>query len=150
MTIRTIRHPAAAGTGPFYAFFRTDSTFADYVDDRVELTQVGSTGMYTGSWDDTNGLVAFVFQGSATPTDWSQAVAVVDFTTDAIVAGEMSTADGYNLVQSLRIMLAILAGRVAGAEGFEEKFRAIDNSKVRVTSTVDQYGNRSFLSIDKD
>lgn len=50
--------------------------------------------------------------------------------------------------QTLRLIAAILAGKVSGAGTGSETFRAFDDSKDRVTVTVDGSGNRSSITTD--
>lgn len=56
--------------------------------------------------------------------------------------------DSLTLEESQKLVLAILLGRVSGAGTGTEVFRAADNSKARVTSTVDESGNRTNVVLD--
>src|SRR5690606_26572832 len=51
-------------------------------------------------------------------------------------------ADGLDLQQSLRVILAAVAGTSEDANTTEPKFLAIDGSKVRITGTIDADRNR--------
>jgi len=64
---------------------------------------------------------------------------------DPLKAGDI---DGLDLEESLKIMLAVLAGRLSGAATTTVVIKAADNSKTRVTATVDSDGNRSALTLD--
>ena len=48
----------------------------------------------------------------------------------------------------MRILLAAAAGKASGAEGTNMKFRDQADGKDRIDATVDQYGNRSSVSVD--
>ncbi len=52
------------------------------------------------------------------------------------------------LRQSLRVMLAYLAGRASGGGTAIIKFRDQANTKDRITMTVDPSGNRSSVVLD--
>jgi hypothetical protein len=54
----------------------------------------------------------------------------------------------YTAEELIRILTAVLAGRVTGAGSGVEKFRDIANTKDRVTSTVDDNGNRTNIVLD--
>jgi hypothetical protein len=57
---------------------------------------------------------------------------------------------GITMREALRIAMAVLAGKSSGwpAGGGSELFRAADDSKVRVTATVDADGNRTAVTLD--
>lgn len=56
--------------------------------------------------------------------------------------------DGYTLEEAMRLLLAVNVGEVSGAATATNVFRAADDSKARVTSTVDSSGNRTALTLD--
>lgn len=64
---------------------------------------------------------------------------------DGVVAIDV---DGLTLQEALRVALAVLAGKVSGASTATNVIRAVDDSKTRVTSTVDASGNRSAVTVD--
>jgi hypothetical protein len=49
---------------------------------------------------------------------------------------------------AMRLLLAVLAGKVSGAGTGTERFRDQADTKDRVVSTVDQDGNRSSVAVD--
>jgi hypothetical protein len=55
---------------------------------------------------------------------------------------------GLSAEEILRIMLAVLAGKVSGAGTGTESFRDIADLKTRVVSTVDAQGNRTAVTLD--
>jgi hypothetical protein len=50
--------------------------------------------------------------------------------------------------ESVRLMNAVLGGKVSGAGSGSERFRDLGDTKDRVTSTVDAQGNRTSVSRD--
>lgn len=54
----------------------------------------------------------------------------------------------YTMRQALRIMLASLAGKATGGGTATIVFRDINDSKNRITATVDINGNRSVVALD--
>ena len=52
------------------------------------------------------------------------------------------------LAESLRLHNAVLAGKVSGAGTGTEVFRDINDTKPRITATVDSSGNRTAIVID--
>jgi hypothetical protein len=56
--------------------------------------------------------------------------------------------DGYTLEQTLKLCLAALAGKLSGAATTTVTIRAADDSKARLTATVDSDGNRSAITLD--
>lgn len=62
-----------------------------------------------------------------------------------------SVVDGtITAAQSVRLMNAILGGKVSGAGSEEETFRDPDDTKDRVVSTIDSQGNRTDILLDLD
>jgi hypothetical protein len=62
-----------------------------------------------------------------------------------LAAGDI---DGYTLEQTLKLCLAALAGKLSGAATTTITIRAADDSKARITATVDADGNRSAVILD--
>ena len=60
--------------------------------------------------------------------------------------GEVET--GLSLTQALRIILAVLAGKASGGGTTEIIYRDTNDSKDRVTATVDRKGNRTTVTTD--
>lgn len=58
--------------------------------------------------------------------------------------------DGLTVRQTLRIIAAALAGKVSGAAGNAPVFRAIDDSKDRISATTDASGNRPTVTVNGD
>jgi hypothetical protein len=55
---------------------------------------------------------------------------------------------GVSVRQALRLITAILAGKVSGAEGTTVTFRNVGDDKNRVVATVDSNGNRTTITYD--
>lgn len=62
-----------------------------------------------------------------------------------LAAGDV---DGYSVEESLKIQNAAAAGKLSGAATTSIGIRAVDDSKTRITATVDENGNRSAVTID--
>jgi hypothetical protein len=145
MTIRQIEHTAPPG-GTHYAYpARSSATYslANWTTHRVQLVELAAPnlGNYQGNVDDEKGMVWYIFSGASQPSDWGQAVAVVDFSLAVDV-------DGFTLEESLRLMAAVLVGEVSGAGTTTERFEAIDGSKERVAAVTDRFGNRTSITRD--
>lgn len=55
---------------------------------------------------------------------------------------------GFSLRESMRLMLATLAGELSGAPGTTITIRNVGDTKDRIVATVDSNGNRSALTYD--
>jgi hypothetical protein len=66
-------------------------------------------------------------------------------TAQILAAGDV---DGYSLENALKLVLAALAGKLSGAATNTVTVRAADDSKARITATVDADGNRSAVTLD--
>lgn len=64
---------------------------------------------------------------------------------DVLAAGDI---DGYSLEEAQKLQLAAMAGKVSGAATTTVTIKAADDSKARITATVDSDGNRSALTLD--
>lgn len=62
-----------------------------------------------------------------------------------LAAGDV---DGYSLEETLKLCLAALTGKLSGAAGTTITIKAADDSKTRITATVDSDGNRSAVTLD--
>lgn len=65
---------------------------------------------------------------------------------DAVLAA--GDVDGYTLEETLKICMAALGGKLAGAGTTTITFTAVDDSKSRITATVDGNGNRTAVTLD--
>lgn len=71
-------------------------------------------------------------------------VAAIKAKTDLIPG----TVDGKTFIQGWTLMLAVLLGKASGLATTTAIYRAVDDSKDRVTATVDADGNRTALTLD--
>jgi hypothetical protein len=115
-------------TGEFYADIPSGTAAGKY----LVVFFNGATKLTSGvlSWDGT--------QEVAIPTAAQNATAVLDATVET----------NTSVVQSMRLVNAVLLGKVSGAGTGTETFRDINDTKDRVTATVDAQGNRT--NIDRD
>jgi hypothetical protein len=56
--------------------------------------------------------------------------------------------DGFTRDEAQKIGLAALAGKLSGAATTTNTIRAADDSKARITATVDSDGNRTAITLD--
>lgn len=62
--------------------------------------------------------------------------------------GDELDIDGYTLEEAMRLLLAVNTGEISGANTTTNIIRAADDSKPRITATVDSFGNRTALTLD--
>lgn len=67
---------------------------------------------------------------------------------DALLDRAAGVETGITPRQSLRLMLASLAGKLSGAAGTTVSIRDTNDSKNRIVATVDSNGNRSAVTLD--
>jgi hypothetical protein len=83
----------------------------------------------------------------ANPAAAGDAMTLTGAEREAVAAALLDLADGVEsgktLRQTLRIMAAVIAGKVSGAGSGTETFRSLDNSADRAVVTVDAKGNRT-------
>jgi len=90
--MRTVEYLGVAGAVYFAYPSHSSSTYslANWTTHRVQLVELAApnTGNYQGEVDDAKGYVWYIFSGSSQPSDWGQAVAVVDFTLEGKLTAE--------------------------------------------------------------
>jgi len=64
----------------------------------------------------------------------------------ALSAGKFFAVDGKTLQEAIRIVAAIVAGKISGAGSGTETFKGVDGTTTRAVVTVDSSGNRSNVS----
>ncbi len=64
---------------------------------------------------------------------------------DVLAAGDV---DGFTLEESLKLILSAVAAKLSGAATVTVIIRAADDTKDRITATVDASGNRSAVTLD--
>lgn len=104
-----------------------------------DLAITATTGRVTiGTNNDKTG---YSISGTKTTLD-----ALNDISISGIFAG--GDIDGFSLEQSLKLNTAALAGKLSGAATSTNTIRAADDSKARITATVDADGNRTAVTLD--
>lgn len=73
-------------------------------------------------------------------------VVASNMTPAAIWAQELET--GFTAEELMKLMAAALAGKLAGAASTTITIRSVDDSKTRITATVDADGNRTAIVTD--
>lgn len=73
------------------------------------------------------------------------AVAALPTLAEMLAGGDV---DGYTLEETLKLCLAACAAKLSGAATTTITIRAADDSKARITATVDADGNRSAVTLD--
>jgi len=140
-----------ADTSAFGAW--SDGSIAAY---GLPLTEQGASGHFTGNFPAaivTAGLYAYTVYHLAGAdlalTDSKAGLGSLawDGTAEVLPGAEIEV-DGKSQVEFYRLIGAVLLGRLSGAGTGTEVFRALDNSKARVTAEVSEAGDRSAVTLD--
>jgi len=108
-----------------------------------------SSGWYKVALDstDTNTSGDLVVRGTSASCDDSEQIAVVtDGASVLDVAAGIET--GVTVRQGLRIILAAAGGKADGLAGTTVHYRDTNDTKNRITATVDADGNRTAVTLD--
>ncbi len=133
------------------------SNFTDY---DLAATEAGATGFYTASMPSVAAGVYNVQArrragGSPAVSDAVVAVGEIEWDGSAVtnpptlaqfLAG--GDVDGFTMEQTLKLILASAAAKLSGAATTSVVIRAADDSKDRISATVDADGNRSAVVLD--
>ncbi len=89
---------------------------------------------------DDNAIKATTIEANALDGkgDWSTVVSI-------FAGGDI---DGFSLEEAQKLVLASQVGKTSGMETTSVTIRAADDSKDRITATVDNFGNRSGVTTD--
>jgi hypothetical protein len=125
-------------------------SLADWATHRVAFAERASPNLghyVSGNCDDSKGLIWAIFDlaSDTQPSDWSLATEFANLGQAAM--GDLDI-DNYDLTEAMRILLAVNAGKVSGGSTATNIIRAADDSKARITATVDSNGNRTSLTLD--
>jgi hypothetical protein len=111
------------------------------VGNALPYTELSPQSLAAAVWDSlvseyqqpgSTGEALFAAGGGTTPTSiWQYAIE-----------------GAYSAEEILRLMSAVLAGKVSGAAGTAITFRDLDDTKNRITATVDSDGNRTTVTKD--
>lgn len=95
-------------------------------------------------------FVEICLRGAANmyPVDIEIELDAVNYQADAFGIFAKGDIDGYTLEDAMKLMLAAMAGKLSGGGTTTITIRAADDSKTRITATVDASGNRSTLTLD--
>ena len=119
----------------FNARTRLDADYFSWATDTVaSVTLVGTTTTNTD------------MRGTDSAATAAQVSALNDISVLDIFAG--GDVDGYTLDESLRLLLSTQVGKASGMSTTTALIRAADDSKTRITATVDSNGNRTALTLD--
>lgn len=145
---------------PAVGGFDTNITDIDtYWEDALLVFSNGAAnaglGLPISTFLNANGAMTF-----AAPDDWPiTPVNGDDFTiyglhvhpvaqiADAVMAA--GDIDGFTLEETQKLQLAALAGKASGLATTTAIYRAADDTKPRITATVDANGNRSAVTLDE-
>lgn len=134
----------------------------------AKLVGVGGTGTPNASGyacTNTNGMQAFTVPESLAGAFYVYAhdaqseiayqgyVLLADTTDTHYVSDDASLIvsadiDSYTIVEALRLVSSVSVGLASGGGTTTNEFKAIDESKVRVESTIDSSGNRTAIVLD--
>lgn len=95
-------------------------------------------------------VAAILVDTNELQTDWVNG-GRLDLLIDAIKAKSdliPGTVDGKTFIAGWTLMMAALLGKASGLETTTAIYRAVDDSKDRITATVDADGNRSAVTLD--
>jgi hypothetical protein len=120
-------------------------TVAMYYGDQIQLANNATVDLINNKVDILQTEVGNIMDGFDISTDSLHAIStavagVADGVLDATVE------PGATVIQSLRLSNSVLGGKVSGAGTGIEKFRDLADTLDRVTSTVDNNGNRTTES----
>lgn len=114
----------------------------------VQGTVGGVSGNVTGSVNSVTQPVTLTSDYNAAKTA-AQAGDAMNLTAAAVDAIIDEAVEGsYTLRQALRVILAVLAGKVSGMNSLTPVFRDINDTKNRVTASTDASGNRTSVTLD--
>jgi len=104
-----------------------------------DLTITPTTGKITvGTNDDKTG---YSINGTKNTLDDLNDITIADI----LSAGDV---DGFTVEETLKLCLSALGGKLSGAGTAQIIIRAADDSKDRITASVDANGNRSAIALD--
>ena len=127
-----------AVTGPLYQFFDASGTLLGAAAN--DASQIGAIdGLY---------VVDATPPATAIGVLWTCDDAFLRGASIIVSEADYETIDGYSRIEKERIELAVLAGKTTGMGANAPVFRSADDTKSRVTSTLDASGNRITVALD--
>lgn len=125
---------------------------ADASDIAASFSSLASTLGTIASYIDTEvaAIKAKTDNLPSDPADQSAVEAAIAALNNLSAAQVMAAGDidGYTLEQALKLVLASAAAKLSGAATTTVVVRAADDSKDRITATVDASGNRTAVTLD--
>lgn len=123
------------------------------VQNRVKAAGVARVGEDAGPFHVANGesIVVTLESDNAADTDVDvtvtpRRVLEVDNVADALLDQDDGIETDMTVRQAMRVMAAVLAGKVSGAGSGSETFKGLDGPTTRVQVTTDAAGNRTNVS----
>jgi hypothetical protein len=109
-----------------------------------------SSGWYKVTMDttDTGTLGDLVVRGTATACDDTEQVIQITDDPTTLLDRTAGVETGMTLRQALRLMSAAILGKASGMETTTAVFRDVNDSKNRISATVDVDGNRTAVTLD--
>ena len=147
-TVGSVFHELMTKTAGSFTFDQTTDSL-EAVRDRGDAAWITATGFSTL---DAAGIRTAV--GLASANLDTQLSTIDDFLDTEVAAIKAKTdlipgtVDGKTFVQGWTLMLAVLLGKASGLASTTAIYRAVDDSKDRVTATVDADGNRTAVTLD--
>lgn len=161
-TAQTADHTAAIADIPTVAEFNartlSSASYFDFSVDKVTLASVIHTGaiipivnlvgvtIENTDMRGTNNANTTTPDNTGITANGVAIAALQDISVVQIFAG--GDIDGLSLEESQKLIVAGAAGKTSGMETNTALIRAVDNSKTRITATVDGDGNRSSVTTD--
>jgi len=118
----------------------------DLLEDGTHPTQTGAETFMRAFWTQIEQGLASALDVVVGGFEASSAAAAADAMLDRVDGVESGTTPR----QAMRLMLSSLSGKLTGAGGSTIRVRDINDTKDRITATVDDKGNRTAITVDKD
>jgi hypothetical protein len=128
------------GLSPTVDIYRLDTNAK--VVDAADMTEVGTSGQYTYDFTAWDSSIDYSVVCDSVDLTGSERYAYSAISASPVVEDTLSQDD------ILRILLAKATGTATGGGGSIINFKSVDTAKDRIVMTVDQYGNRSSVSVD--
>ena len=133
----------AARAGPSFAECRiTDGNLVAVDDVGSDISPLNPTAfVYAIIERDTSAAIVETGTSGLTPTESTQL---------NNINTQLATIEGsYSHQEAMRIILAALAGKLSGASSTTISIRDTGDTKDRITATVDEFGNRTSVTINE-
>ena len=142
-TFKDVQIEFAARAGPSYVECKiTDGNLVAVDDVGSDISPLNPTAyVYAIIERATSAAIIETGTSGLTPTESTQL---------NNINNQLDTIEGsYSHAEVMRIILASLAGKLSGAAGATITIRDTGDTKDRIVATVDEYGNRTSVTIDE-